>query len=86
MAVGTPGKAPYPGNAKEVCWIMVKALKNPEKRICRFCGREYVPTRSWQKNCSIVCWQDQYNKEHDIAKMLREKRRKDKEAEQKAKS
>jgi hypothetical protein len=57
---------------------MIKPMKRPETRICKSCGKEFVPekrNRSRQVSCSIRCWQDKYNREHDIAGQMRELRR-----------
>jgi hypothetical protein len=61
---------------------MVKPLKAPKTRTCIECGKEFVPIGrnvSRQICCTIKCWQDRYNKIHDIAGKMREHRRKQKE-------
>jgi hypothetical protein len=58
---------------------IIVPIKNPEKRICKTCGREFVPNKSShtrQISCTTTCWQDHYNEEHKIARRLREQRRK----------
>jgi hypothetical protein len=44
-----------------------------EKRVC-VCGKEFTAYRSTQRWCTSECRQDHYNKEHDIAGMIREHR------------
>jgi hypothetical protein len=52
----------------------VKRIVEPVKRVCLFCKKRYVPTRSWQKYCCRRCQLTDYNRTHDIAGMIRDKR------------
>jgi endogenous inhibitor of DNA gyrase (YacG/DUF329 family) len=52
----------------------VKRIVEPVKRVCVYCQKRYVPTRSWQKYCCQRCQLTDYNRSHDIAGMIREKR------------
>jgi endogenous inhibitor of DNA gyrase (YacG/DUF329 family) len=61
--------------------MRVTRIVESVKRVCLYCQKKYVPTRSWQKYCCQRCQLTDYNRSHDIVGMVRDKRARDKEKE-----